>query len=160
MPSAALCPGLGKDRSPERWTGVEGGGALTSAGDAVPTRGARAATSERRSTWVWISQRRAFRGALPSQRGRCRPCTRPCFSVSRGCRKPAPAALSPGLWPRCSGRCSRRVLSPEPVLLPEPALRALGAALRGAELAVLFCHQERPQRGPAGHAGREAAGYV
>lgn len=47
----------------------------------------------------------------------------------------------------------------EPLLLPEPTVRALVPALRGAELAVFIRHQERSQRRPAEHAGREASGY-
>lgn len=47
----------------------------------------------------------------------------------------------------------------EPVVLREPTVRELGAAGRGAELAVLVHLQERPQYGAAKHAGTETPGW-
>lgn len=59
----------------------------------------------------------------------------------------------------CRNPCVVGVSSAESVLLPEPTVRTMVAALRSAELAVLLHHQERAQRGSAEHAGREASRY-
>ena len=44
------------------------------------------------------------------------------------------------------------VLPAEPAFLPVPALRHLGPAVGGAELAVLLRHQEGTEPGAAQHA--------
>lgn len=74
---------------------------------------------------------------------------------------------APRILPACIAQCSQfcqfcSFLSPppEPVVLCEPALCELGAAVRGAELAVLLHHQTRLECWAAEHAGTQTAGWA
>lgn len=72
--------------------------------------------------------------------------------------KVRPALPPPPPLPWCRPNTNDPLCPTEPQVLPVAAVRQVVPAVRGAELAVLLRHQERPEPGAAQHAGRQAAG--